>query len=264
MAFMPGATLDLLPENATQSKIVPTQVILHTAVDAPGPTHLPRYFARADVAVESHFWIPLTGRIIQMMDTNVRADANRRANFRAISIETEDEGNPVGVPWTKAQVDSIVKIILWAHEEHGIPLDICQSWEKPGIGWHAMWGAPSMWTPSKGKTCPGPTRIAQIHAEVLPALNQEAPPMSYEQAKAQLKIDYPKYAGRKADAGGLDYWAREISEGRQSIQSVRHLLLDSEGLGRIWKRLASLEASSGGEGTTTDEVIEEIIDRLED
>jgi len=263
MARMEEAAWRPLPENSTQTKINPTQIILHTAVDAPGPTDLPRYFARSDVAVESHFWVTMDGSITQMMDTNVRADANRRANYRAISIETEDEGNPVGVPWSKAQIDSIVKIILWAHEAHNIPLELCSAWDTPGIGWHAMWGAPSNWTPAAGKTCPGPTRIAQIHGEVLPALAQEAPPMDYNEAKEQLIEDYPKYTGRTHDTSGLEYWANEIASGRQTLQDVRHIFLDSEGLERIWRKLNDLEQEGTGDCTTTDEVIEEIIDRLE-
>lgn len=62
------ALVRLLPENATQGKIDPTQIILHTAVDAPGETDLHNYFGRPDVGVESHFFVQLDGDIIQYID----------------------------------------------------------------------------------------------------------------------------------------------------------------------------------------------------
>lgn len=156
-----------LPESGDQPRIRPTQVIFHTAVDAPGPTNLGGYFARADVALESHFWVPLVSPAEQLMDTEERADANLYANRRpdgtgAISIETEDEGDPVGVPWSDKQITDLVAIGVEAHRRHGIPVRICESPSDPGFGWHSMWGAPSVWTPSAGKTCPGSTRIGQI------------------------------------------------------------------------------------------------------
>lgn len=211
MSIMPGATLKLLPENSTQAAITPTQVILHTAVDAPGPTRLDRYFARADVTLESHFWIPLDGEIVQMMDTNVRADANRRANVRAISIETEDEGNPEGIPWTDAQLASLAEIIRWAHRVHGIPMEACPAWDRPGLGFHAMWGAPSPWTPSRGKTCPGSTRIAQFWA-LIPSLTQEHA-MNEAEAARVVETIYAAILHRPADSGGKAFWtAKAVTE----------------------------------------------------
>jgi len=167
MALMPEAIVDLLPENATQAALGPTQVILHSAVDAPGPTNLARWFGRESVKVESHFWVafqrkPGQNIITQMMDTNVKADANYRANATAISIETEDDGDPDNTPWTPAQIQAIAYILVWAHTTHAIPLELCTSPTSPGIGWHSMWGAPSDWTPVRGKTCPGWARINQV------------------------------------------------------------------------------------------------------
>jgi hypothetical protein len=214
---MPGATWRPLPENETQSKIRPTQIILHTAVDAPGPTRLERYFARVDVTVESHFWVPLHRDIVQMMDTEVRADANYRANRRAdgtgaISIETEDEGDPIGVPWTKHQIDAIVAILLWAHIVHGIPMVKCAGPASPGIGYHAMWGAPSAWTPARGKTCPGPTRIAQFRDTILPRVQGEQETgMNEDQARDFANACYGAIVHRPADQGGLDFWTERFT-----------------------------------------------------
>jgi len=223
MSRMPGATWRPLKENATQSKITPTQVIMHTAVDAPGKTNLPGYFDRLDINVESHFWIPFDGEIVQMMDTEVRADANRRANRRpdgtgAVSIETEDDGN-ISNPWSMAQLESIVKVIRWLNEEHGIPLVRCAGPDVPGIGYHAMWGAPSDWTPVRGKTCPGPIRIKQFDDELLLAL--KAPAMkgvamvmiSKPQADATVDSAYRAFLHREPEASGKTFWSSALQDG---------------------------------------------------
>ncbi len=188
MAIYPAAELQLLPENDMQSAIVPTQFIAHTAVDNVGTTRLWKYFGQRAVRLESHFWAPFDGRLVQMMDTEVRADANRGANKRAISVETEDDGDPVRNPWTDNQLQRLVDLIVWCHRTHGIPLRLCPDPWKPGIGWHSMWNFPddpygqtgtwrkSDWTTVRGKTCPGPTRIRQLVREVLPEAQQSIKP----------------------------------------------------------------------------------------
>lgn len=169
MAWYPNAVHRPLPENATQSRIDPTQFILHTAVDAPGETDLYGFFARGDVGVESHFFIQLDGDVIQYMDTTVQADANRYANPRAVSAETEDDGNPDQRAWTPAQMQSIKLLGQWLMKEHPrIARRVCPAWDQPGWGYHSMWGAPSQWTPSAGKTCPGAPRIAQFKNDITP------------------------------------------------------------------------------------------------
>lgn len=185
MAIYSEASWEPLPENETQARIEPDQIILHTAVDHPGPTNLRNYFARSDIRLESHFWIPNDGSIVQMMSTTRRADANKDANGRAISIETEDDGDPEGNKWTPAQVASIVRLLDWLCETHGIPKTIMNAWTDPGIGWHSMWGfrdgvnltggyLVNPWTGVRGKTCPGKTRIQQIFNEIMPTLNQSS------------------------------------------------------------------------------------------
>ncbi len=178
MARMPGVVWDPLPENRTEPYINPSQIIVHTAVD--GNVNIPAYFRRRDVFVESHFWITRSGRITQLMDTHRQADANYRANYSAISIETEDDGDPEGNPWTYAQIQSLVRVIRWAASTHGIPIKRCRSSTAPGVGWHSMWSyptdpinlrgrpVPSPWTTALGKTCPGRTRIHQLVDVVMP------------------------------------------------------------------------------------------------
>lgn len=279
MARYPGGRWTPIPENATQAKITPTQVILHTAVDAPGPTNLGRYFARADITVECHFWITLDGTVYQFMDTEVRADANYQASARAISIETEDEGDPVGIPWTAAQLDSIVAVIRWASATHGIPLRVCPDPLAPGLGFHSMFGSPSPWTPYKGKTCPGPTRVRQFHETVIPrltrpvALLQEEPDtMTMTEARNAVLALYTALLGRVPSEAELNYWASYgVTNGRLSLLWAFIEAAATE----IWKvrnaltdRVLALESLPRGEASSvdvdavTEKVASAIIDRL--
>lgn len=178
MSRCPFAKWRPLPENATQGRITPTQIIAHTAVDAPGPTSLWRFFNGPRIGAESHFWVASDGSIEQFMDTEVRANCNRYADSRAISIETEDDG--VIQAWTPAQVEALILLIAWLCKEHDIPAELCPAWDKPGIGWHSMWGfrdpiaqtgpIDNPWSYYKGKVCPGKPRIAQLRLEIVPAV----------------------------------------------------------------------------------------------
>jgi hypothetical protein len=103
------------------------------------------------------------------VDTKFQAPANLSANRSAISVETWDNLKPDTTPWTARQIASLVALTVWAHQVHGIPLKRCASPTSPGVGYHSMWGAPSAWTPSAGKTCPGPARIPQVGSIILSA-----------------------------------------------------------------------------------------------
>jgi hypothetical protein len=148
---------------------------MHTAVDAPGKTDLFGWFVQS--GLESHFFICNDGTAFQYMDTSVVAEANYKANPFAISFETEDDGRPESTPWTQAQVEKIVQILIWACDVHGIPKRLANAWNGSGIGWHSMWGIntasqPSLnpWTSVRGKTCPGGVRITQTRNLVIPAV----------------------------------------------------------------------------------------------
>ncbi len=194
MAICPFAVQRLLPENSSQPFIVPRAIILHTAVDSPTPnSSIHDYFARSDVGVESHFYVKDNGEIEQYIDTGRSADANLDANGFAISIETEDDGNPDQNAWNSAQLNSLVKLCAWLCDTHKIPKSQIPKWNGSGIGWHSMWGAPSHWTPSAGKTCPGPKRIPQVPLIIKAvasntALQEDDPDMAFD-AAAQAKLD---------------------------------------------------------------------------
>ena len=192
MGRYPAAAWHRCP--GSEPEIRPTQVIYHTAVmrDLVG---LRNYFCSGrSGGIESHFGVggkwgdnpDQDGDVEQWRDSEEQADANRTANRRpdgtgAISIETCDNApqRPDQIePWTPKQLAALVRLGIWAHDTHGIPLRICRSPDDPGYGWHALWDntrfeladGSTPWTPSAGKVCPGPARIAQLKTIVLPAI----------------------------------------------------------------------------------------------
>lgn len=178
MARIPGLRWRPIPENAFQESIVPTQWIVHTFVDSPSADleDMGDYFERTDIGLESHTVLGWASHD-QLVDTEVRADANYRANRRpdgtgAISTETEDDGTPVERPWNTYQLGELIRTGVLLHELHGIPAELCPTPDAPGMGYHSMFGAPSDWTPAVGKTCPGATRIKQFREIVLPGIQK--------------------------------------------------------------------------------------------
>lgn len=198
-----------LPETNSQARIEPTTVIWHTAVDSVQATSLWPYFARSDVTVETHFWVRFDGYAEQYIDTNVRADGNYKAGAYAISIEFEDDGDP-GRPMTTQQLRKGIDITRWCGKNHAVPMRKCSSPTSGGVGWHAMWGAPSEWTNVRGKTCPGLVRIKQIQDYVLPQLagGEDIPMTPIERValwEAWVKGLYAEI-GQRPDKAGVDHW----------------------------------------------------------
>jgi hypothetical protein len=200
MARCDFAAQHILPDQAGQPTMRATQVIMHSmAIPGATPEDLIARWSQPGTPLESHFIVGRDGRAYQLIDTARSADANYHANLRpdgtgAISIETEDNiGHPDVLPWTPAQVATLVRLALWAEQVHGVPRRQCRSPADPGQGFHTLFGAPSEWTPV-AKTCPGTIRIRQWHEHVLPAIQagqvpEEAPDMTEEQAR-QLKAVY--------------------------------------------------------------------------
>jgi hypothetical protein len=183
-----------LPEGNSQAPINPTTILDHTQVGSTVGTFA---FFRDSTGVESHFSIrgrrsgSHDGQIIQFMNTSRRADANLNANAFAISIETEDNGFDPIEPWSRAQIDSL----RWLHDKlvavhPGIKRREANDCDGPGLGYHAKLGAPSCWTPARGKTCPGAARISQWRSVLLPAFlnpDQEVDDMYDADAEKRLK-----------------------------------------------------------------------------
>lgn len=169
MARCPFASWD--PHGTTPGgAIKPRVAILHVAAVLG--------FPKPHSGLEWHFWISLKGNIFQLVDTELRADANHLANSFAVSIETEGLGDG---KWTPAQIASILRLLRWLNQVHGIPLTVCKTWDGSGVGFHTQFGAPGKWTPV-AKSCPGPNRKTQFWDTIVPALALSTPPPPPEDA----------------------------------------------------------------------------------
>jgi hypothetical protein len=174
MARMPGASW--LGEHSPGTAMSRYDIVcVHTIVGY-APAHA------------AHFSTHHDGRIQQSRDTRYRSAANLDGNHRVIAIENEDHGGPFpdwnvndghAVPdFTAAQVEANARIFAWAHETHGIPLQLAPN-SKPGsqgLAYHRQgidgnWSdykypgrvsGGEVWTSSRGKVCPGDRRIARL------------------------------------------------------------------------------------------------------
>lgn len=168
MARYPKAVWKPLPENQTQARITPRSFYVHSAAVDSGNVH--GYFAQDKVKLESHFFVRWDGTVEQFLDTERRADAQGQANPWAISVETEDDGDPDRQPWSALQMAALIDLIGWACDTHTIPRTLLKKWNGAGVGYHSQFGAPSPLTSVRGKTCPGKVRIRQFLDVVMPAV----------------------------------------------------------------------------------------------
>ncbi len=177
----------LVGDEANQPNRRPIGFIVHTFVDHPGPTDMAAYFDRDGIKAESTFVGPRFGTAIQIMPTTKRVDTQVAGNLwyhdgepvGYASVEMEDDGDPEGIPFTDDQLDQLVGMFVYMNDIHGVPFKWCASPTSPGFGYHSMWGfvdnvnlrdgyLQNPWTTSRGKTCPGRTRIAQLRNIVMP------------------------------------------------------------------------------------------------
>lgn len=199
---------------------------------------------------ESHFGVGPAGEIYQWQDTAFRAEANGAANVRAISIETADRGG--GFPnwnlndgnatpaWTTKQVEAIAKIIVWANRTHNIPIVTIPD-SKPsrrGVGFHRQ-GVPGfvvsggeLWSSARGKTCPGPRRIAQV-----PHVVARARELSGNTTSAPVKAPI--------SSGGENVLENHRVEGTGNIRLIFPVGATSGILAKGWIS-AAVDGDSGG------------------
>lgn len=158
----PFAVQKIIPPGSNDPAITPRAVILHVAVSM--AASLFAFFRWKSGGIESHFYVTWTGKIEQYRSIYDQADANLDANDFAIAIESAGLGSGT---WNPLQLRAIKRLLKWLHGEAGIPLRKIDRWDGSGVGYHTMWGAPSHWTPV-AKTCPGPNRIKQFAAVLVP------------------------------------------------------------------------------------------------
>lgn len=170
MAWYPAATrMELQPESDAQTAIKPTQLIVHSVI-APWTARRIYEYWRDSTSLESHFGLGYEGDLGQYIGTETRADANAGANRRAdgtgaVSIETASNTSGTD-PWTAQQIEQLIRLGVWLHQRHGIPLRICRSHSDPGFGYHSLYRE---WSTS-GTACPGAARIKQFKEVVFPGI----------------------------------------------------------------------------------------------
>lgn len=170
MAWYPGAKkMELQPESDSQPAITPTQFILHS-IAAPWTPERTYEYWRDSTNLESHFGLGYDGSLGQFIGTETRADANYLANRRsdgtgAVSLESASNDEHTD-PWTDAQVETIIKLGVWLHQQHGIPLRVCRTASDPGYGYHRLFAD---WAIG-GTACPGDARVAQFKNLIFPSV----------------------------------------------------------------------------------------------
>jgi hypothetical protein len=188
MSWCPFAVkMELQPESDAQAAIVPTQFIAHS-IAAPWTIERIYEYWRDSTNLESHFGVGYDGRVGQYIGTQTRADANYRANVRAISAETASNLEHTD-PWTDAQLDTLVRVMDWAARTHSIPRRKCRSWDDPGFGYHRMYPE---WS-TGGTACPGDARVKQFNDIIMPRLiaagSTAPPPEETPVAVTEAEID---------------------------------------------------------------------------
>lgn len=184
--------------------IIPIGVILHTRVGR--GDSLFGYFNGPSGGVESHMYLTYDGKWEQYRDTTREADANLKGNsfvingkrYGFLSVETEGFANE---NWTATQLAEIKDFIAWASKEHGFPLRVCPAWNKAGIGYHTLFGAPGPWTPV-AKSCPGPKRIKQFNTVIVPWLKN---PVTEDELPSLDEIAHAVWAYEYKDRQALSY-----------------------------------------------------------
>lgn len=160
--------MELNPESYQQMTITPTQFIMHS-IAAPWDERRMYEYWRDSTNLESTWGLDFDGSCAQYLSTTTRADANNKANVRAVSIETASNLEHTDA-WTPAQMEMLIRIGVWLHHEHGIPLRKCRTWDDPGYGYHRMFPE---WSVS-GTDCPGDARAKQFNEYVFPEIVRRA------------------------------------------------------------------------------------------
>lgn len=153
MARMPGADWRPIDTNHSDGGMGPILgVTLHIMAGTLEGTQA--WFGNPQAEASSHFGTGKKGALRQWVDTSDKAWAQAKGNPNWISIENEGRG---GDELTDAQLDRCAQVLAWAHQTHGVPLQVTTSPSGRGLGHHAMGGA--AW--GNHTACPGGRIVAQ-------------------------------------------------------------------------------------------------------
>lgn len=266
MAWYPGAVkIELQPESDSQPAIRPTQFIVHSII-APWTARRTYEYWRDSTSLESHFGVDYEGTVGQYIGTETRADANAGANRRADgtgAVSAETASNLQGSdPWNDKQIEDLIAIGVWLHQEHGIPLRICRSHSDPGFGYHSMFRE---WSTS-GTACPGAARIKQFREVVFPGIVARATGAPEENDMALTDDDVKKvWFGDHIPAVPPPYNNTDWNEGNETW-TAKYALSTAVAAGRetlarvkaIEAKVAALEVA----GVDLDALADKVADKL--
>ncbi|MFJ6137492.1 peptidoglycan-binding protein [Kitasatospora sp. NPDC092286] len=151
---MPGAEWRPIPKNYTSGgQEAVDGVVIHIMDGSLSGSD--SWFRNPSAKASSHFGTGRDGQLWQWVDTRDRAWAQADGNRRWLSIENEGKG---GNSLTDAQINRCAAVLVWAHQVHGVPIQLTASTGGRGLGWHGMGGA--AW--GGHDQCPGAKILAQL------------------------------------------------------------------------------------------------------
>jgi hypothetical protein len=153
MARMPGATwIGPTANQRTDGMVEVRGLVLHIQQGTEQGSEA--WFKNPASQASSHFLNPKMGGLRQLVDTKDRAWAEAAGNAHWASVENEGYA---GDKLTASQLDNAAHLLVWLHNEYGVPLVSTDDPNGKGLGWHGMGGA--SWGGHTG--CPGDPIKAQ-------------------------------------------------------------------------------------------------------
>lgn len=252
-----------LPESGTQGSQLNYIGITHTMVGYLQGTDT--YFRRSDVGVESHFGVGgkydpvwLDGALWQWMIGTGKANANVQGDAYGLSYETSDGGgNRYLEKWTPRQAESLAQAnaawCLWKNRPAQL-IERARSSER-GLGYHRFgidpWRQPGddSWSMSRGKLCPGDTRIMQFRNETIPRIRAILASLSVDTPVEEVDMQLDDVVGKRPD--GTPFTVRDVftkeyfSKGTEALQDrINELPVEMRAVVR--KHCQELEATLMG------------------
>jgi hypothetical protein len=156
--WVPWAHREALPDDMGGVLSASHGLVLHVQEGGGDPWG---WFDRPDVEASSHWWVSLTGVLVQYVPATRAAWAQQAGNSGWHSVETE--GLHTG-PLTGEQVTALRYLYDWGAYWWGWPRRLAESTTGTGLGWHGMGGA--AW--GGHVNCPGVPRRAQRAQIIVP------------------------------------------------------------------------------------------------
>lgn len=167
MARMSGATwIGPTPNEHPDGMVEVRGLVLH--IQEGNEAGSESWFKNPASQASAHFLNPKSGALRQLVDTKDRAWAEAAGNAHWVSVENEGYA---GDKLTASQLDNAAHLLVWLHNEYGVPLVSTDDPNGKGLGWHGMGGA--SWGGHTG--CPGDPIKAQRPAILEAAYQLLAP-----------------------------------------------------------------------------------------